>query len=80
MKTTRRSFLAACAALFLPVKATSESRSISIDSATGIPVMIGRRRVYASGRGSDNPLFSGEYLQWDGSAIYPWETITKPKQ
>lgn len=26
-------------------------------------------------RGNENPLFTGEYIDWDGHIVYPWQTI-----
>jgi hypothetical protein len=30
---------------------------------------------YAADRGKDNPLFTGEYQEWDNNIIYPWVNV-----
>jgi hypothetical protein len=30
---------------------------------------------YAAERGKDNPLFTGEYQEWDNNIIYPWVNV-----
>jgi len=30
---------------------------------------------YAADRGKDNPLFTGEYQEWDNNIVYPWVNV-----